>query len=161
MPEPSRSCGPQPRTSPHQHPSAASQPPALAPGKQLWDAQAGSCAGGLCASGLPRVLGRSSSRCWQTQVTHHRWGHQEPGGDVPPTRQLPTLPSTRTRAARGHRGPSTSSFNPSICSSGGAMPTLKPWDTPAPLCVLPGKHQKEKPCRCCAFLFALLAFCIY
>lgn len=161
MPEASHSHSPWPHTSPRQHPSAAARPLALAPSKRLWDARRASVPEGSAHQVCPESSGRSSSRCWPTQVTHHHWGHQEPEGDVPPTQQLLTLPSTRTQAAQEHRGPPTSSFNPTIGSSPGATPTLKPWDTPAPVCILPGKRQKENPCHCCAFLFALLAFYIY
>lgn len=125
-PEPTRSPGPQPRT-----PPPASQRRIPASG-----ARSG-MRGRLLRPRALRIGSAPSPREGQIPaagkhgVTRHRRGHREPGGDVPPRRQLLTLPSPRRRAARDHRGPSAASFNPSLGSSGGAVPTPKPRDTPS------------------------------
>lgn len=120
---------------PRQHPSSTSQPPVPPSRVQLWDVRS-------------RVLCQGLSGC-RSPESPPALG---PGGDTgsPDLATLTQHPGTTTDPPRTlHR-----LLPPPTGSSGGATPTPKPGDTPAPA----GDAPEGSSRRCCAFGFALLAF---
>lgn len=117
--------GPAPAASQHHI-----QPPVPPPSVRLWDGR--------------RVLCRGLSRR-RSPESAPALG---PGGDSG-SPDLATLTQHPGTATDPPPPPSTP-----IGSSGGATPTPKPWDTPAPA----GHAPEGSSRRCCAFGFALLAF---